>query len=262
VDVDDVADQLYQLPPEEFTAARDQFAKGLDDPGTKKAIKALRRPTASAYVVNQLVRDQPSAIENLVDLGEQMRAAMTGKGGDVRGLTEQRRELVSQLVDPDLPANVRDDVTATLEAATADPQLSAAVRSGRLVKPLRYAGFGEFPDLGDVLATPLPTKGAARSSRPKQKSAKVTAERGAKKTAAKAKPATPDLDGLRRRVLELSGAADDAQRRYDDASRAVTAARATLEAAEKERTAAHNAARVAHAAAEKARRELGRAERS
>jgi len=63
-------------------------------------------------------------------------------------------------------------------------------------------------------------------------------------------------------VLELSGAADDAQRRYDEAARAVAEARKLLDRAEAERTAAHKAAREAHAQAEQARRELGRRERS
>jgi hypothetical protein len=167
----------------------------------------------------------------------------------MRDLSERRRELISTLVDTDLSAAIRDDVTATLEAATADPQLAAAVRSGRLVKPLRYAGFGEFPDLADVVATPLPRRGANKR-RPAQKAA----------PAKKAAPA-PDLAAMRQHVLDLAGAADDAQRRYDAAARAAVEARQALDRAEQERTEAHKAARAAHAEVERARRELGRLER-
>ena len=260
MDLDSVADALYALAPEEFTAARDEEAKRAD-PELKKAIKALRKPTVAAHVVNQLVREQPDDIDSLLELGDDLRSAMTGDKGDVRRLTEQRRDLVISLVAADLPANVRDDVTATLEAATADPELGRAVRSGRLVKPLRYAGFGAMPDLGDAVATALPRKPPAKKTAPKKP---APAKRA---TAKKAKAAPPDkrehdLTELRQRVLELSGAADDAQRRYDEAARAVAEARKLLDRAEAERTAAHKAAREAHAQAEQARRELGRRERS
>lgn len=247
VGVDEIADELYGLPPEDFTAARDAAARAATDPATSKAIKALRKPTAPAYSVNRLVRDRPGDIDELLALADELRTAMSGRGGDVRRLTEQRRALVSNLVDPDLPAGVRADVTATLEAATADPELAAAVRSGRLVRPLRYAGFGALPDVTEVVATPV----------------KASAKKPAKKAARKAPAAsTAELDAARRHVLELAGAADDAQRRYDAAVRAAVEARERLDAAAAERAEAHRAARAAHAEAEKARRELGRLERS
>jgi hypothetical protein len=256
MDLDSVADQLYALPPEEFTAARDGIAKKSTDPTLTKAIKSLRKPTVSAHVVNQLVRDHPEDIDGLLKIGEDLRAAMTGDKGDVRRLTEQRRDLVSSLVAADLPANVRDDVTATLEAATADPELGRAVRSGRLVKPLRYAGFGAMPDLGDAVATALPSRPRSATKTASKRTQPV------KKSSAKPARAERDLAELRQRVLDLSGAADDAQRRYDEAARTVTEARKVLDRAEEERAAAHKAARDSHTKAEAARRELGRLERS
>ena len=262
MDLDSVADELYALPPEEFTAARDAAAKESRDPVLAKSIKALRKPTVSAHAVNQIVRSSPGDVDDLLALGDELREAMSGQG-DVRRLTEQRRELVTSLVAADLPANIRDDVTATLEAATADPQLGAAVRSGRLVKPLRYAGFGAMPDLDDAVATAVPTRSQpAKKAQVQKAPAKKAAGKPAptKQAAAPAKP-EPDLSAMRERVLELAGAADDAQRRYDEAARAVTEARKVLDRAEAERATAHKAAREAHAAAEKARRDLGRLER-
>src|SRR3954452_750601 len=258
MDLDSVAEDLYGLPPGEFTAARDETAKRASDPALKKAIKSLRKPTVSAHAVNELVREHPDEIDELLDLGDELRSAMTGDKGDVRRLTEQRRDLISSLVAADLAAPVRDDVTATLEAATADPELGAAVRSGRLVKPLRYAGFGAMPDLDDVVATPVPQRAARKqqAASAKQSPAKKGA---AKKSAPKkdAKPA-PDLSGLRQKVLDLAGAADDAQRRYDDAVHAAVEARKLLDHAEAERAEAHKTARAAHAAVEQARRQPGR----
>src|SRR5437588_7875513 len=47
VDVDEIADRLYSLAPEDFTAARDEEARNASDPGLRKAVKALRKPTAA-----------------------------------------------------------------------------------------------------------------------------------------------------------------------------------------------------------------------
>jgi hypothetical protein len=230
VDVDEIAARLYALRPEEFTAARDQEAKRADSAYLRKAITALRKPTAAAHAVNQLVRERPDDMRALLTLGEQLRAAMGTDATEVRRLVAERRKLIARLVDRDLSAAVQEEVTATLEAATADADMAAAVRSGRLVKPLQYVGFG-------------------------------SAMPAAKKEASTPEP-SPDLTAARDRVLELSGIADDAQRRYEAAVKTATEARQVLEAAEAERAEAHKEAKAAHAEAEKARRDLGRLERS
>jgi hypothetical protein len=230
VDVDEIADRLYALPPEEFTAARDQEAKQAESAYLRKAITALRKPTAAAHAVNHLVRNRTDDVDALLTLGEQLRAAMGTDAADVRRLIDERRKLIAKLVDRNLSASVQEEVTATLEAATADPDMAASVRTGRLVKPLQYVGFGSA----------MPT---------------------AKRDVAPAEP-SPDLTAARDRVLELSGIADDAQRRYEVTVANATEARRILEAAEAERAEAHKEAKAAHAEAEKARRDLGRLERS
>jgi len=267
VDVEEVTEDLYGLPPEEFTAARDEAAKQAVDSDLRKAIKALRKPTAAAHEVNRLVRERTNDIDSLLALGDEMRAAMGGDAGEVRRLTGVRRDLIADLVSPDLPPATQQDVTATLEAATADPELAAAVRSGRLVKPLRYAGFGTMPDLGDVLATPLSKRAPAhpttvkKSAAPKPVKAATPAKPAKAAKSAVTEPPEPDLTAARDRVLELSGLADDAQRRYEQAVKRATEARQLLDELEAERADAHKAARAAHAEAEKARRDLGRLER-
>ena len=55
--VAEVADELYALTPAEFTAARDERARQVRAAGQRDeaaAIKKLARPTASAWLVNQL----------------------------------------------------------------------------------------------------------------------------------------------------------------------------------------------------------------
>ncbi|MDT7789635.1 MAG: hypothetical protein QOF58_8054, partial [Pseudonocardiales bacterium] len=45
MDLKPVADELYGLPPKEFTAARNAAAKQADDKDLAKAIADLRKPT-------------------------------------------------------------------------------------------------------------------------------------------------------------------------------------------------------------------------
>ena len=274
VSIEEVADRLYALEPEEFTAARDEAAKKADG-DDRKTIKSLRKPTVAAYVVNMLTRVNRDDVEALVDIGEELRGAMAGKG-DIRELSERRRNMVRDLVHAaseaagrELTAAVEEEVAATLEAATADPDLGAAVLSGRLVKPLRYAGFGTLPDLDDVVATPLTAgtpstkKGAPKNAVDKKSTTKKAAPpKAAAETSRKQDDASAaELTRLRTQVLDLAGAADDAQRRYEQASRAVADARKLLDQTEKERADAHREASAAHKETERARRELGKLER-
>src|SRR5258705_14001983 len=103
------ASDLYVLPLEEFTTARDAAAKQLradGDPDAGKAVKALRKPSRAAWAINRAVRAEPGAMENLIDAGERLvRAqddALAGKraGGDeLRAAIAAQSEAVERLTD-------------------------------------------------------------------------------------------------------------------------------------------------------------------
>ena len=62
--VEDDLDALYGVPPEEFTALRKELATAAKDRGDGEAarvIAAARRPTTAAWVVNELIRADPTA---------------------------------------------------------------------------------------------------------------------------------------------------------------------------------------------------------
>ncbi len=283
------ADELYGLPPEQFTAARDDFANRLRQAGERElatAVRDLRRPSVSAWLVNLLVRRRGPDLDDLVDIGDRIRSAMTSGAGDaVRTLTEERRSAIESLVAaveamagrPVTPA-VAEEVRLTLEAATADLTAATAVRSGRLVRPLRYAGFGELPDLaGAVGLAPARAAPAPRPAgrRPKDPAGRATArDEAARDEAARDEAAR---DEAARAAHHAAGAADDAQRAYEqrlteqvDAEARVVAATEAAQAAADQLAAAHEAeksateatttareaARAAHAAADAARRRL------
>ena len=220
-----MADALYALPPAEFTAARDEQARAAQTAGRRDdaaAIKKLVRPTASAWLVNQLNRHAPEQLGRLFDLGEALQEAQRTLAGDrLRELSARRRQVVSDLLSAaaelargagqSASQAVLDELRATLEAALADEGARDAVRSGRLTKALAYAGLGEV-DLTAALA--LPARGGARQA------ALTPAAAGAPQPHAAA---------------DTAQAAADAESAADAAAAAVAAAEADLRAIAEQR---------------------------
>jgi len=173
----EVADELYRLPPSEFTAARDERARVAKAAGRREdaaAIKKLARPTTSAWLVNQLSREAPDGLARLFEVADALQEAQRTLAGDrLRELSAQRRQVVTELLpvavavadrtgQPASPAVV-EEVRATLEAAVADNDARDAVRSGRLTRALAYAGLGEV-DLSAAIAL-APATATARPAR-------------------------------------------------------------------------------------------------
>ncbi|MGU3500355.1 hypothetical protein [Mycobacterium sp. C31M] len=147
-------DTLYGVPPQEFTALRKQLAvaaRKRGDIDAATAIAAARRPTVAAWVVNVLIRSDPTARTRIAELTAALRAAHAAMdGARIRELSTQQRKLVSELARAGLVAAdvenstsaLRDDVTNTLAAAIADPEVAG--RLGRLERAQEWSGFGDF----------------------------------------------------------------------------------------------------------------------
>jgi hypothetical protein len=161
-----VADELYGLPPAEFTPARDARAKALkgEDADLAKRVKALHKPATAAWVVNLLVRREAGQVEQVLRVGEALREAQaTLAGEELRALTRQRRQLTAAVTSRAralaaehglrVTSAVSDQVEATLTAAMLVADCAAAVRSGMLVSPITATGVGDV-DLGRALAVP------------------------------------------------------------------------------------------------------------
>ena len=77
-------DELYQLPLEEFTAARNALAKEAGD----NAIKKLEKPNLAAWAVNQLYWHERKLYDEVIKTAAQLRTAfkqqLAGKPADVR----------------------------------------------------------------------------------------------------------------------------------------------------------------------------------
>ena len=93
--------ELYALPLADFTRVRNDLAAQAKARGRKQlaeSIKQLRKPTASAWAVNMLVRHHPEEITELLALGAKLREAQSSLAGEaLRELTKQRRQAVAAL---------------------------------------------------------------------------------------------------------------------------------------------------------------------
>ena len=155
-EIDAEIDALFQSPLAEFTAARNALAKRLKSEGRTldaERVKALAKPPAAAWAVNQLYWQDPAAIERLLALGVRVRKAQTGrlKNADLRALIDEKRQMTAALLanasaileeaghaaSPDAMRRV----SATLESLAAWGDMDGVPKAGRLTADLDPPGF-------------------------------------------------------------------------------------------------------------------------
>ncbi len=290
VGLDEVADELYAVPPDEFVALRKQRqddARAAGDRTLAREIGALPKPTAAAWVCNLLVREQRAQIKGLVELGDLLRQAQESLAGDqLRALDRQRSQLLTVLTrqatalarehGARVGSTVETQVADTLRAAMADPEAGEALLSGRLTGAMSYSGLGTTGTRPVLrLVPPRPDRpretsrargGTAPARRSREEDARRAAEEEARRREEEAHRAAEER---RRRELaearaaaqeatalaaEAVAAAEEERHRVDD----LDARRADLQARVEEL--ADELARTEQEAAATAE-ELGRAER-
>ena len=209
--------ELYQADPEDFMARRAELVAGARDAGESAAAKeigALRKPTRSAWVVNRLVRADPDVRDRLAALAAELRDGGLD-GGRIRELTAARARLVDELTRqalddlPTAPAAVREEVTATFDAALADPEVAASL--GTLVRAAHWAGFGLVPG-----AAPAPSAPAAKTKKPEPVEPGAERERRHREKIISAERAVAEAD-------RTADAANAAERELADAVRRLEA---------------------------------------
>jgi hypothetical protein len=250
-------DRLYGSSLDGFVAARDEAARRLKQEGKAEAaaeVAGLRKPSVSAWAVNQLARRHADRLTELLDSGERLRAAhraaLAGRGASglaAAGRTE--RGVVAELVElaageletagrPASPA-VRERIGNTLRAAAHDTAAAALVRRGRLTRDLDPSGFGDLT-LGGEDEVEGNGEVAAHQNRERRQTV-----RRARDEARKQASVTADRAIMAKREAERLRAA--ATKAEEAAARARAAADAASQA---ERTAAERATRSAEALAE------------
>lgn len=263
-----VAEELYALVPEEFTAARNARARAVkpDDPELAGRIGGLRKPSPAAWTANALARERADALEELVALGGELRDAQAA--GDGRALTRlaaERRTLVGSLLqqaggladaaDRSPSRAVLDEVEQTLIAGTVDPAAGEALRTGRLVRSLQAVGF----DAVDLAGAVAGEASAALPVTPRRASSTKTGTASHRDTATGARTDAAAERSAERADAERAGA-ERARAERDRADADVRDARDRADAAQRALAEAEDALHDAESHADRLRAERDRIE--
>ncbi|MBT1001485.1 hypothetical protein KIH31_02620 [Paenarthrobacter sp. DKR-5] len=249
----DAARELYALPPDEFVAARNERSKRAAREGDKESgakIKALAKPSAAAWALNMLARQEPGLVGSVVALGAELRAAQ--EHPDRKKLTElgrRRHEVLKQTVDRagelskelghPLSAAAVSDVERSLWAVLASAGAAAAVSAGSLVKTLSPTEL-EPPDVQAAVAVPGVLEFSALQTEPSAAPVESKSRRSSAEAARRAKAERRAEDSERRAHdadAELAAAdhhLEDLERRRDGMTAELEELEAKIEAAERD----------------------------
>ena len=275
-----VADDLYALPPGEFTRARDERAKALRKEGKREeadAVKALRKPTVAAWALNQLARQRSKDVKRLVAAGEELRGAQDEllAGGDrkaFQGAAAREREEVAKLSDAAVELvveageratpSLREKIAETLHAAALDEETAEELRSGRLVR--EREAIGGFGGMTAAASEGAPRPKRTKPARPKKSGARSGTKRKPPKADAKRRADAERREAAERRQRLAAARTDErhARRELDAADKAIAHAETRAEAARVHAEEANARAKTTAERLKEARRERAAAKKS
>jgi hypothetical protein len=281
--IDAEIDRLYQVPPGEFTAARNALAKqaGSDAP----AVRRLAKPPVAAWAINQVYWKERGTYDALIEAAGALRqahkAVLAGRRADLRAAGKAHEEALdaalkaalSALKESGHPATdaTRQAILTTLRA------LPAEEPAGRLARTLQPGGFEMLAGLSiggaqagsrsarqkEEAAGKQAAAQSGKSGKPGGTVARVPAPRvdpkalaRARETAARAARELREAEhAARREEFEAARAAREAEKtakQVEQAREALETAREDLAAAEAAAAAAAEARDAAEARAKKA----------
>jgi hypothetical protein len=212
-DLPDGAAELYRLPLEEFTKARDALARERKKSGDAEgaaAIKALKRPANAAWALNQVAAQQPEVIESVLDAGAQLRAAT--ESGDRAGIVDatkaERTAREAAASATGVSGDIRQQVLDTLHAAVVDDEVASLLRAGTLDKAYASSGF----DFGGAMPVSRPKP----KPNPKPAGAPKPAKDSTVDELAAARARAAEQKAREKAVAEARQAADDARAEADE----------------------------------------------
>jgi len=154
-----IASDLYNLPLDEFTAARDALSERLKAEGDAeeaKRVAKLRKPSVAAGALNRAARSNPELVGRLIDSHKMLRQAKSRQAVEEASVT--RRQAVAALTDAAMAEldkgslQTRDRVNRTLLAVATDAGGEADLAAGTLVRELEPSGGG----WGEMELPPVP----------------------------------------------------------------------------------------------------------
>jgi hypothetical protein len=290
--LDDEIGRLYRLPLAEFTGERNAVAKRLQKEGNGDAaneIKALAKPSVSAWAVNQLFAQEGERMGELLAAGERARSALqhtltVGDAEVLRDALQEQRELrddlrrrAAEILGKDRAPGqaILDRITVNLDALALSPGAATEAERGWLDTDLEPPGFEVLSGLQFAARRPdrhglrlVPTPKAPKETKPAEKKpAPPHRDREAEKAATEAEKRRKAEDAAREREEERRRArVEKAQEKVDRLAAEADALSREADKAEREaadaRKAAEEAARRVTLAEENAERLRRRADRA
>jgi hypothetical protein len=240
-------DALFSLPLAEFTKARNALArelKQLHREGDAEMVKALAKPSVSAWAVNQLYWKHGPAFQALLDAGDRLgkahAAQLAGKTSDLGTAVTARRQALAVLLQfadkllndgghGSTPETMRR-IQTTLETLST---LSAAPedrRFGCLTEDVGPAGFESLaafiPEAG-----PSPARSVLKETEQRfneARSAEDRAKENLKDAQARLLQARSAAEAAIRRVGDLNSEVEQAEMAVHNASQSVEQIREKL----------------------------------
>lgn len=253
-------DRLYALPHGEFTAARTELSKALRATGEREAadaVKALRKPTLTAWAVNQLFHHYPDIWAELMEGTDRIRRAhATGtealasafalRKAALATAVEVTEGILSRAGSPPSTVQTRR-ITGSIEALASG---AGEARPGRLSIDLEPPGFGGLAGLELAVAPgsmgQAGTGGETRPRRPVSEPATSDSARTRERSA-------PGAEAPAESTARRARAVEKARHALDKAVAALSSATADAEAARKVRTEGESHVREAATATEAAK---------
>jgi len=225
-DLDRELDELYGLPLEEFTKARNDLASRLRKAHQSEAaaeVLSLRKPTLVVWAANRLARTEPQLVSALVEAGGRLREvqqrALAGEepASQVDDAATAERDAVRAVLvvartelDRRATPSFLDRLTQTLRAAAVEPESALLLLRGRLTEELEAVGFGPL----EAVARPQtgPSEDELREAA-RERVAALRAE--ARRLDAEARAAERDAEERRRQAEAAAAELAEAERDLD-----------------------------------------------
>jgi hypothetical protein len=214
---DKVISDLYTLPLDQFTAARDELAQRLKTEGDAEGAKRvgkLRKPSVAAWALNRASANNAEAVSRLLDSHKLLRKA--GSRQALEEASETRRQAVAALTDSAMSEldkgslQTRDRISRTLLAVATDTQGEADLAAGTLVRELEPSGGG----WGEMELPPVPEPDPAEQAA----LAAETAREQARKLEAEADDAESQVEAAKETLAEARRRAKQARSAADKAA--------------------------------------------
>ena len=216
---DNAVDRLYQIPLEEFTAARNALAKEMGGGGSE--IKRLEKPNAAAWAVNQLYWKERKTYDDVIKAAERLRTAhrqmLAGKSSDLREVETTHRDAVRKATQTARQLLEAGGAKASPAVMTAVSETLDALPSddppGRLTRPLKRMGFEALEGFS--------ISAKARPEKPKPPAAKKAVEPTTKAEQRAAESAAKEIQRNKERLRFAEAAEREAETSLDRARRAI-----------------------------------------